>query len=180
MLQKWPGNGCSCVGMGLQYGGLCMVAKQTILHLRKERNGELLCSLVISQVTVMRTQKSRGKPRSELNVALHTLYMSPQCWIPKMDSSSGLLPARVPKGRGTGNALSLPSAAPCSTPALWAGACRAWGRLHSGLTPHHAWHERNINRKHEATGSSTTEVSLFIEALFLILLSLCLVSGKSV
>lgn len=69
--------------MGLQ-SVLFMVAKQAVLHLRKEGNGELLCSHVIFQVTVMRMQlKSRGKPRSELN----------------MCSPLGLLPACVPKAR---------------------------------------------------------------------------------
>lgn len=53
---------------------------------------------------------------------------------------------------------------------------KPWGEL----TPSYAWHERNINRKHKATGNSTTEVSLFIEALFLLALSLCLMSVKSV
>lgn len=167
--------------MGLQ-SVLCMVAKQAVLHLRKEENGELLCSHVIFQVTVMRTQlKSRGKPRSELNMWLSTLCtcnLSAGC--PKWMAHWDCYQPAFPKQGGTGNAPSLPSAAPCSSPALWAGACRTWGRLHLGLTLHHVWHERNINRKHEATGSSTTEVSLFIEALFLILLSLCLVSGKSI
>lgn len=48
------------------------------------------------------------------------------------------------------------------------------------LTPSYAWHERNINRKHKATGNSTAEVSPFIEALFLLALSLCLLSVKSI
>lgn len=130
----------------------------------------------------MKTQlKSRGKPRIELNVWLSTLCTcNLSAGYPKWTAHWDCYHPAFPKQGGPGNAPSLPSAAPCPSPALWAGACRASGRLRSGLTPHHAWHKRNINRKHEATGSSTTEVSLFIEALFLILLSPYLMSGKSV
>lgn len=46
--------------------------------------------------------------------------------------------------------------------------------------PLYMWHERNINRKHKATGNSMTDVSLFIEALFLLALLPCFMSVKSI
>lgn len=61
-----------------------------------------------------------------------------------------------------------------------AGLCRAPKKPWGELTPSYAWHERNINRKRKATGNLATEVSPFIEALFLLALLLCLMSVKSI